>query len=605
MVATVANQPKSPLPAAGGHLRERIETEQINAIYRQYPIIALGGTVGASVLVFMMWDVVPHPTLLWWLGIVSVVQLSCFGLTFLWYQGATKSTYDLRKWKIVLHITGASVALSWGLTGILFFVQESLVYQLLILIWIWTILGMMAFSMVAYRPAFYSLLVPTLMPITVRLAAEMDPLHLGLAAGSIIYGAMQVYFHQNGHKTLSEALRLKYENVDLVKMLTLQKERAEQANLDKSRFLAAASHDLRQPLHAQGLFLTELDYYVDHPRGRKILGGLESSVHAMARLFNALLDISKLDAGIIEPEVSVFRITLLLQEIQQEFMSQAEELGIDLRIVVSRVAVRSDQALLGSILRNFVSNALRYTHHGRILVGCRRRGSDIEIQVWDTGIGIPSSQLKEIFQEFHQIGNPERDREKGLGLGLAIAKRTSQLLVHPIQVKSSPGKGSMFSVTVPLASMESIINEDLDKSVSEIDSIVGSMILVIDDEIAVRQGMQGVLTKWGCHVVDVASADEALKMLTSAKRPDLIIADYRLRDNCTGIEAISLIQEQFDFQIPAVLITGDTAPERLREADTSGYPILHKPVSSADLRRFLIRCLSDRASNGGKPRNDH
>jgi signal transduction histidine kinase len=270
-----------------------------------------------------------------------------------------------------------------------------------------------------------------LAPITIRLAAEMDPLHIGLAAATVVYGVTQTYFYQNIHKTLLEALRLKYENVDLVKMLTLQKERAEQANLAKSRFLAAASHDLRQPLHAQGLFLTELDYYVDHPRGRMILGGLESSVHAMARLFNALLDISKLDAGIVEPDVSSFRIDLLLQEIQQEFMPQAEELGINLQIVPSRAVVRSDQALLGSILRNFVSNALRYTHRGRVLLGCRRRGGDIEIQVWDTGIGIPSSQLKEIFQEFHQIGNPERDREKGLGLGLAIAKRTSQLLAHP------------------------------------------------------------------------------------------------------------------------------------------------------------------------------
>jgi signal transduction histidine kinase len=366
----------------------------------------------------------------------------------------------------------------------------------------------------------------------------------------------------------------------------------EAANLAKSRFLAAASHDLRQPLHALNLFVAQLRTETDQFERSRVIAQIDAAVMAMDDLFNALLDISKLDAGVLAPDVTDFPIAQILKRIERTFAPAAREKGLRLRIVPSNAWVRSDFILLERILLNLVSNAIRYTDRGGVTVGCRRRGRVLRIEVWDSGIGIPEDQRDNVFNEFYQLADPERSRRGGLGLGLSIVDRLCRLLDHRLEVTSTLGKGSRFAVSLPLAAAlpQSIERGIAHKAVT--DPVSGKLILVIDDDALVLNAMRGLLRSWGCRVVTAESDNSMLASLAAADlRPDLVISDFRLSDGNTGIEMIGRLRTTFSAPIPAFLITGDIAPERLREARAVGLHLLHKPVGPMALRAMLHRLL--------------
>jgi signal transduction histidine kinase/CheY-like chemotaxis protein len=365
----------------------------------------------------------------------------------------------------------------------------------------------------------------------------------------------------------------------------------ELASTAKSRFLAAASHDLRQPMHALGLFVARLRETVHARDAVHTIEQIEASVRALDQLLDALLDISRLDAGVLKPRLEDFQVQPLLARMQTEFLPAAQAKGLRLSVMPSRLVVRSDPVLLERILMNLMSNAVRYTSLGGIIVGARRREGHARLEIWDSGPGIPVEKQQAIFQEFYQLGNPERDRSKGLGLGLAIVKRLAQLLEHPLDLTSSPGRGSRFSIELPLGEARRVTPPPrLRKPPGDLS---GAFVVVVEDERLVREGMQDLLTQWGCQVVTAGSAMEAAARLAEHDRiPDLIISDYRLRDGETGIQAISRLQAEYPVSIPALLISGDTAPERLREARESGLRLLHKPVPPARLRAMLAALLA-------------
>ena len=366
------------------------------------------------------------------------------------------------------------------------------------------------------------------------------------------------------------------------------------ANLAKSRFLAAASHDLRQPLHALNLFVTQLRDETDQAEKGRVIARIDAAVAAMNELFNALLDISKLDAGVLAPSISEFPVDHLLKRIETTFTAAAGEKGLRLRITASSAWVRSDFILLERVLLNLVSNAVRYTNHGAVVVGCRRRGKALRIEVWDSGIGIPEDQRRNIFGEFYQLGTAGGDRRSGLGLGLAIVDRLCRLLDHPIELASTLGRGSCFSVSVPLIAAPRQAAEPSLVAKALADPASGKLVVVIDDDALVLDGMRGVLKSWGCGVVTAASDDAAIAALAGHERPpDLIISDYRLRNGKTGFEAIARLRRAIGAPIPAFLISGDTAPERLRDARASGYHLLHKPVLPITLRAVVTRLLKE------------
>lgn len=360
------------------------------------------------------------------------------------------------------------------------------------------------------------------------------------------------------------------------------------ANLAKSRFLAAASHDLRQPLHALGLFVAQLRSHMKSAEGGRLVDRIDAAVSAMNELFNALLDISKLDAGVLSTNVTEFPIAQVLRRIESTFAEAAREKGLSFQMVLSSAWVRSDPILLERIVLNLVSNAVRYTRSGSVVVGCRRRGDTANIEVWDSGPGIPKDQQRNIFGEFYRLAGG--NNQGGLGLGLAIVDRLCTLLGHPIQLISTPGKGSRFSVVVPLAAARAQIVEPQAAQVA-IDATRGKLVVVIDDDALVLDSMGGLLRNWGCRVVVAATPDEALAALGPEERPDLVICDYQLANRQSGIAGIADIRNAFGAQIPAFLMSGDTAPERLHEARESGHHLMHKPLSAMALRAMINRLL--------------
>jgi signal transduction histidine kinase len=389
---------------------------------------------------------------------------------------------------------------------------------------------------------------------------------------------------------------------DLIKReqaLEKARKEAEQANAAKTRFLASASHDLRQPIHALGLFFAELSDRVHSPETATLIGQIEDSIAAINSMLNALLDVSKLDAGVVKPAIEPFSLDELFQRLQAEFQPIALENQNELKIRPTRATVNTDPAMLERILRNLISNALRHTQDGRILVAARPRGEQLAIQVIDTGPGIPDNQLEEIFIEFHQLNNPARDRRQGLGLGLAIVKRLGKLLHHDIKVLSRLGHGSCFAITLPTAPAVSELPNEQNPplAVSPLQVLTGRHLLVIDDEIAVLESMQGLLSRWGCHVTTACTLAEMLGKLTvHPPKPELLIVDYRLADHVSGIDVARALRAYFGEALAVLIVTGDTGPERLREADASGFPLLHKPVQPAKLRSTLQYLLSKPAA---------
>jgi len=373
------------------------------------------------------------------------------------------------------------------------------------------------------------------------------------------------------------------------------------ANQAKSRFLAAASHDLRQPLHALGLFIAQLRVRMSSSERRHVIECIDAAVAAMNELFNALLDISKLDAGATTPKLTEFAVATLLKRVESTFARAAQEKSLSLRVVASPAWIRSDFLLLERIVFNLVSNAIRYTRRGGVLVGCRRRGASLRIEVWDTGVGIAPDQHQVIFDEFYRLGESDGDRKAGLGLGLAIVDRLCRLLDHPLALTSAVGRGSRFSVTVPIVAARAEVAETRVAVRAPLDNSLGKLVVLIDDDPLALESMHGLFRNWGCRVLVGLTEQAVLAGLARPRQtPDLIISDYRLAEGRTGIEAIERLRSEFASPIPAFLISGDIDPERLREAHERGYHLLHKPVDPMVMRAMcnqLLKAANDARSS--------
>jgi signal transduction histidine kinase/CheY-like chemotaxis protein len=377
--------------------------------------------------------------------------------------------------------------------------------------------------------------------------------------------------------------------------LRLKKEEAEQANLAKSRFLAAASHDLRQPTHALGMFVSRLAQLPHDPETQTLIGNLEASVRAMQVLLDGLLDISRLEARAVQVVPKPFAMASLLHQLQQDLGPLAVAKGLRLRVRSSPAWVNSDPVLLYRILLNLVSNAIRYTERGGVLVACRLResGAKLQIQVWDSGIGISEQHQQDVFKEFFQVGNVARDRDKGMGLGLSIVQRTAALLGHPLELVSDLGTGTRVSLTLqrvpalpdssPLLAPEPQVGDEL----------AGARVLVIEDDALVRSALVGLLAGWGLEVHEASGVMGALALVSGGLRPNLLLSDYRLQQGDDGISAVAELRAALNHEVPACLMSGDTDADLMLKAQASGLTLLHKPVRPAKLRSLLRRLLAD------------
>jgi PAS domain S-box-containing protein len=363
------------------------------------------------------------------------------------------------------------------------------------------------------------------------------------------------------------------------------KEAAEEANRAKSRFLAAASHDLRQPLQALHLYMGLLGERLGG-REEELQNSIQRCLRGLTRLLDDLLDISKLDAGLIQAVMEPVALDELIDWVANDFRLQAAERGLQLDVVrCPRATGLSDPTLLGRILSNIVANAVRYTDDGRILVGCRRRGDRYRIEVWDTGIGIPTDKITEIFREFHQLDNEGRNSERGTGLGLAIVERLARLLQHRVEVRSWPGRGSMFAIELPATERPA---EEPRAARTAAASGPCGLVAVLEDETMVREALAIVLEGWGYEVAAAGTPALLEQCLAERRRPpDLVIADYRLGAGQTGPSAIAALRRKLGPSLPAIVLTGDTSPERIREMAESGFHLLHKPLDIDKLREAV------------------
>ena len=388
--------------------------------------------------------------------------------------------------------------------------------------------------------------------------------------------------------------RLRRAQIELERKVAERTQELELANAAKSRFLAMASHDLRQPLHALGLFTAQLRTPLRSGERTRTIELVDATRKEMDEMLNSLLDMSRLDAGILIPTITEFPIARLLQKIETTFDQATRETGLRLRVRRSDAWVRSDAMLLERILLNLVSNAVRYTLRGGIIVGCRRRGQMLRIEVWDSGPGIPEDQKQNIFGEFFQLAARDRNRYGSMGLGLAIVDRLRLLLNHPIDLASTVGRGSRFAILVPMADECDTSTEPVDSPHPAAFAVEGKVVLVIADAPIVQEGTGGLLGRWGYTVLTTGSDEAALiRLAERQQRPDLIISDYHLASGKTGIRAIEQINAAFGSSIPAILISGDTAPEPLREAKDRGYILLHKPVDPMRLRAVMHELFMD------------
>lgn len=371
--------------------------------------------------------------------------------------------------------------------------------------------------------------------------------------------------------------------------LRLAKVDAEKADRAKSRFLAAASHDLRQPLQAVSMYVSALARREADEASQEILADIRTCLDAGNELLEDLVDISRLDAGVVVPEFSDVAIADLFEMLEKSFQREAQDRRLDLRFVPRSIFVRADHAILARILQNLLANALRYTERGRVLVGCKVRGDAAIVEVWDSGIGIAPEYQDKIFEEFYQLDNPARDRRRGAGLGLAIVRRKAALMGAPIALRSEPGKGSVFSITLPIAQGNQafkVIRED-----GQLD-LTGCTIAVIDDEPHQLNALETLLRACGGQVIAANTIDGLVNRVAASQvPPELAIADYRLQAGARGSDAIAAVRFKVNRTIPGILVTGDTDPERIAEAEASGCRLIHKPVDGASLVRTINQLL--------------
>ena len=509
----------------------------------------------------------------------------------------------LARWADWYMLSMLFAGILWGVSFLLFAHPDQPITVALTLSCLYSVAAGSTPSCAYHPPAILAIVVPLFAAVLGKLIWTGDFEYILLGSASALYGLTMIGYCRVQSRTLRDGFRIRFENEELVEQLRVEtivadeaRRAAEQANLAKSQFLAAASHDLRQPLYALGLFSSSLDELRLDDAARDVVRRIHDSIGTMESAFEGLLDLSKLEAGIVQPRLEPVDVDALFDRISQVFRPLAIERGLDLRFRSNGECVLSDPVLLEQVAGNLVSNALRATTSGGVLLAARTRGGEVGFDVWDTGSGIAADDLERIFDDYVQLDNPQRDRRRGLGLGLAIARRSVTLLNARIAVASRLGRGSRFGFSQPAYADEGTL--PLRPSAADIAVLrrYNEPLLLVEDDEDVRAALVNLLTRWGIPFEAEATAEGALERLASGRRFGLLITDQRLSGGMAGLDLIHAMRAQIADPPPAIIITGEVDSPLLASARQAGIVVLHKPVQAARLRRLLgdpVRELMD------------
>lgn len=585
----------------------RVLAEQVRLIVLQTP----QGVAAPAALAAIFALLLHHDVSSAWLTLTLAALFVVLG-SWVWFyfafRRANPGPEQAARWARATLLLTVAHGCCWCSYSLLAFRADSTVYQSVDVAFMY---GLIAGAVVVdgpHFPSFVAFALPTLAPVVVRCFGQGTAESIGIGAAGVVGLAHGLFAALNAARLTVKSIRASLENADLIAELgrqstitELARAEAEAANREKSRFLAAASHDLRQPVHALGLFATAARQASSEAECRAIVEHMAQSVVSLSALFDSLLEISRLDAGILEPRLGTVSLSLTLRRLGAEYTREARQKQLGFRLKAGDFNVRTDSVLLEQLLRNLLSNAVRYTEQGAILLAARRRANRVRVEVWDTGVGIDPQQQTQIFEPFYQVNNPERDRRRGVGLGLAIARRIAVILDHRLELASCPGRGSRFSLELPLIEASGAQQRPPARATPhEAISLMGVVVVAIDDEASVRKAVEMLLAQHGCRVVTAGSAAEALRELEQNELvPELLLADLRLSAEGTGLAAIARLRSVYGESLRAAIVTGDTAPQRLLEIQSSGFLVLHKPVQPSDLERVLRELLSERVSLEG------
>lgn len=600
----MTNQETTAPDAPAPDVTARVSAAKTQLIAKAQLVGTLANLAVAALVAGLYWPVTPQAQMITWLACVV-------GSNLMVMAGAEQFKLNLPLWYRFLN--GRLLALSWGLSAVFVFPQGDFATQILLLMLVAGVAaGHLMVTAVWFQAAAW-ILPLALGPYVVRFLVDSGPFALEVALTLMVFCIILGVVAFNVSKALTGNLSLTFRNEDLMASLAQASDRqekllaeteaayesAERSNRAKTRFLAAASHDLRQPMQALTFLVSALEKQAPVWAHRTTIDDTRRTLESVNSLLTSLLDISRFDAGVVAVERKPFPIEDVLDAVGREFGAVALDKDLQLRVRPSDLWVDSDPALLTRIVRNFVNNALKYTSHGGVLVGCRTVGNTVRVQVWDTGPGIAPHHHEDIFHEFFQLRRPDEDFQSGLGLGLAIVKRIADLLKHAISFRSHEGKGSCFSIDVPRAERQAVgrRQESVDHGSSTAESSFKGLVLAIDDDTAVLSSLATMLRGWGFDVANAQTPEEAVTLVADGAQPALIVTDYRLGDGVNGTDVIDKICAAARCPIPSVIITGDTGPERLRELTQLGHTVLHKPVS-ADVLLDAVRSTLQSADDG-------
>ena len=595
-----AVQDAAVLPSAAR--LESLRFDHIRALFVQTPASLIGYLIGWSLMVAMYWPLAPRGPMLAWSGVLAVLLIVRLAHYLRFRRNADADETTLREWRRSWKALVLLQASCWAVAVWLFWGLGTPYHRVALMLVIFS-LGLASVQLLATQQRLYIAFVCVLMlPAIVRIATDTtQPWHWQLAGILGLQFVALLVMGRVQRSALDQVIRLKAHGETLAAQLQAEmgisesaRRAAEAASRAKTQFFAAASHDLRQPLHAMGLFAEALRQRSHDPEVASLVNSINESVDALEGLFGELLDITRIDTGGVDVNPAPVAMRELFARLRLHFEPTAFEKGLALSFQGGRRVAHADPVILERILRNLVSNAIRYTDDGGVLVSCRQRGGKLLMQVWDSGIGISEASLPRIFDEFYQVQSQrplEPHQRKGLGLGLAIVARLAALMDAPISVRSRVGHGTVFSFEVPPGKAVRALEPAASGTKAPLGlTLQGRLILVVEDEAAVREGLVVLLKAWGASVVDFDTVAALQDWLTTSPSvaPDLLLVDYRLPQGQTGLDALAVVRAHWlGRKLPAIVVTGSTIGGHEAEAAEHDFHLLIKPVLPNKLRAMI------------------